>query len=249
MISIQLADAFQSIFGIGVEEPSVELIKRYNQAARSIVNSFTIKLTEDDEIYLYSRYKKIKNDAGYFELLTRPYLIYLFYVQLRGYSTAELMQQYISRVEQLGVNVDEKRGEGFVRGPSKMTGDDSTLSDEDFSNKRVQLFDFIRNGDIRNIKNLIAVDPQLVHQSYLDIYPIHNAADVGQLTALEVLISSGANVNQKDSDGQTALHYGASNGYYEVCKVLLEAGTDPKIGATTTSLLWMRPLTPKLSIC
>lgn len=66
MISIQLADAFQSIFGIGVEEPSVELIKRYNQAARSIVNSFTIKLTEDDEIYLYSRYKKIKNDAGQF---------------------------------------------------------------------------------------------------------------------------------------------------------------------------------------
>jgi hypothetical protein len=63
MISIQLADAFQSIFG-QPDEPTEELTKRYEQATRSIANSFTLQLTEDDERYLYSRYKKIKNDAS-----------------------------------------------------------------------------------------------------------------------------------------------------------------------------------------
>jgi hypothetical protein len=135
MISVQLADAFQYFLGPS-EEPPNDLVRHYERATRSIVNSFTLKLTGDDERYLYARFKKIKNDAGeflqlkkvkdsefsgYLELLRRPQLIYLLYVSLHGYSTTELMQQYIDKVEQLGVNVGEssKRG-GFAKGPSKM---------------------------------------------------------------------------------------------------------------------------------
>jgi ankyrin repeat protein len=59
------------------------------------------------------------------------------------------------------------------------------------------------------------------------------------LEVLKLLIQFGANANQRDSDGQTALHYGkiiiwmfynwllaACNGYFEVAKFLLNSGID-----------------------
>lgn len=61
---------------------------------------------------------------------------------------------------------------------------------------------------------------------------------------LQELIESGANLNQKDAEGQTALHYGkthnfellifffclgACNGYSDVVKLLLDSGIDSKV--------------------
>lgn len=46
---------------------------------------------------------------------------------------------------------------------------ESTLSDEDFSNKRAQLFDFIRNGEIESVQSLLKSDPKLVNLPYLDV--------------------------------------------------------------------------------
>lgn len=63
MISIQLADLFQTYIGAS-EKPSSELIEKYGRATTAIANTFTIKVTEDDEKYLYLRYKKIKNDTS-----------------------------------------------------------------------------------------------------------------------------------------------------------------------------------------
>jgi hypothetical protein len=58
MIAIQLADLFTS------EPPKAELREKFNQAASAISHSFTIKLTAEDEQYLYIRYKKLKHDTG-----------------------------------------------------------------------------------------------------------------------------------------------------------------------------------------
>jgi ankyrin repeat protein len=118
------------------------------------------------------------------------------------------------------------------------------LSDEDFSNKRAQLFDLIRNGDIESVRQLLSTDRKLVNLPYIAVglYPVHTAADVGQLEILQLLVSLGADVNQQDSEGQTPLHYGncifsslicwflgAANGYYALVKYLIDAGTNPQI--------------------
>lgn len=77
MISIQLAEVFQSIFQ-APKPPSQELVRRYERATTGIANSFTLKLTEDDERYLYARFKKVKNDASELLLDVWRQLIQLF---------------------------------------------------------------------------------------------------------------------------------------------------------------------------
>ena len=51
-------------------------------------------------------------------------------------------------------------------------------------------------------------------------YAIHNN---NQETA-ELLISHGANINEKDNDGNTTLHYTAINNCQEIAKLLISAG-------------------------
>ena len=56
------------------------------------------------------------------------------------------------------------------------------------------------------------------------------AAQHGKVERVKELISKGENVNQISSSNTsyfTALHWAASGGHYEVCKILLEAGAYP----------------------
>ena len=52
------------------------------------------------------------------------------------------------------------------------------------------------------------------------------AAAAGDLDEVMELVEKGADVNAKDKDGWTPLHYAASNGYLDVVKFLVENGAD-----------------------
>ncbi len=58
---------------------------------------------------------------------------------------------------------------------------------------------------------------------------LHLAAKNGELSSVQRLIESGADVNVQDADGSTPLHYAASNGHGGTVNVLLNAGADPNI--------------------
>ena len=55
---------------------------------------------------------------------------------------------------------------------------------------------------------------------------LRQAVEEGDIKLVETLLSEGANVNEKDGNGWTALHYSASNGHADVSKVLLENGAN-----------------------
>ena len=42
----------------------------------------------------------------------------------------------------------------------------------------------------------------------------------------EILISHGANINEKDEDGETALHYAAENNSKETAEILISHGAN-----------------------
>lgn len=58
---------------------------------------------------------------------------------------------------------------------------------------------------------------------------LHFAVSIQHLEIIDLLISSGAKLDQEDSTKNTPLHYAAGYGRVEALKRLLEAGADGSI--------------------
>jgi uncharacterized protein len=54
--------------------------------------------------------------------------------------------------------------------------------------------------------------------------PLHDAVRAGDLASVKNLLNTGADVNQQDERGYTALHHAAEEAQLEVAKLLLERG-------------------------
>ena len=55
---------------------------------------------------------------------------------------------------------------------------------------------------------------------------LHKAVKLNDLTLVEILLKNGADVNDTDGHGQTALHVASTEGFLELAKILLDAGAD-----------------------
>ncbi len=80
--------------------------------------------------------------------------------------------------------------------------------------------------------------------------PIFDAIGKLQTKQLQLLIDAGANVNQKDHEGQTPLTYAIRHGQYESAYQLLEAGADYRVkspdGKDIATLIRKRASNPDL---
>ncbi len=63
-----------------------------------------------------------------------------------------------------------------------------------------------------------------------EIYSFIEAADRGDVKAVNSYINKGVNINCRDANGGTPLFYAANNSHLEVIKTLLYYGADPNIG-------------------
>ncbi len=63
--------------------------------------------------------------------------------------------------------------------------------------------------------------------------PIHDVAWKGDLAGVQAQLDAGADVNTKDGDGWTPLHYSANYGYKEIVQLLISNGAD--VSATVLS--------------
>jgi len=66
---------------------------------------------------------------------------------------------------------------------------------------------------------------------------LHVASRVGDVDAVELLISRGASMNAVTSDGYTPLHIAAKEGHDDVAQLLLDRGV-PNTPSTKASLLF-----------
>mmetsp|Transcript_12728 Transcript_12728/g.21593 ORF Transcript_12728/g.21593 Transcript_12728/m.21593 type:complete len:534 (+) Transcript_12728:133-1734(+) len=91
----------------------------------------------------------------------------------------------------------------------------------------------VRLGDPEQLKLVMDTDPYFVTQDNGAGAPIHFATTYKQLDMLHHLIRVGAEVNQRDQKGMTALHRAAFlaqyEGYLEIYEYLLSEGADPTI--------------------
>ncbi|XP_019870180.1 acyl-CoA-binding domain-containing protein 6 [Aethina tumida] len=141
--------------------------------------------------------------------------------------TDEAKKLYIKKIKELDPTFEDttvvKSKETWVRV--------STLQKtfEDDTEKNVT--DHIKEGNIDQIRAHLET-LSIEHISKLDeegLSLLHWSADSGNATVLELLLSTGVDVNLKDNDGQTALHYASSCGHVDCIKVLLKNNADVKV--------------------
>ena len=86
-----------------------------------------------------------------------------------------------------------------------------------------------QDGDMPTLRQLIKANPSLVSSKYYigtHWTPLHVAAAKGHEDAAAFLLISGADINAKDSEGQTSLHYAALYGNKDVVDLLLANKAD-----------------------
>jgi len=60
-------------------------------------------------------------------------------------------------------------------------------------------------------------------------FPEHESETQRSMTAIKTLIENGSNINQKDHNGKTPIHYAASRGIGEIIVLLISSGANPRI--------------------
>jgi hypothetical protein len=95
------------------------------------------------------------------------------------------------------------------------------------------LINAITRVDFRGVKNIVEQNPGVINMSYYGEYPLINASSAGHLRMVMYLHEHGANINQQDSNGNTALITAIRNDFRDsnlgIVKYLVEQGADLNI--------------------
>lgn len=91
-----------------------------------------------------------------------------------------------------------------------------------------EILEAVKRNDHSRVKGIIQADPQSVNcNDNRNCTPLHYAADRGDLEITNLLISNGADLLARDTDGDTPLHWAAFKGNSEIVNLLLEKGAEP----------------------
>ena len=90
-----------------------------------------------------------------------------------------------------------------------------------------EIHDAVANGDLEQVKRLLAADPDLLNlRNDLGLTPYNRAAMSGQLDIMKMLAGRGADVTMGDNENSMPIHNAAVGGYVPVLEYLLETGAD-----------------------
>jgi ankyrin repeat protein len=101
-------------------------------------------------------------------------------------------------------------------------------SSQTYNRNLRRLCDASFSGDLRGVYSLIRNSNVDINGISDGFCPIHTAATNSNIHVLGLLLTHGADVNQRDAFGCTALHYAAFCGHVDICHLLLSAGADPQ---------------------
>jgi ankyrin repeat protein len=98
--------------------------------------------------------------------------------------------------------------------------------------------------DLAKVTALLQANPKLVGAKFANGGPVNGwpllmiAAEHGDKPMVDLLLRSGADVNDKNYDGEVALHYAALGGYKDIVQLLL----DHKANVNVKSEIGVTPL-------
>jgi ankyrin repeat protein len=93
----------------------------------------------------------------------------------------------------------------------------------------LQLIGMATEGDVPAVRLLLKIDVDRQTNLIGKGKALFHAAGAGKSSVIDVLISSGYNINEHDTDGATALIYAAKGGHLDTVKELVKLGADPNL--------------------
>jgi hypothetical protein len=99
----------------------------------------------------------------------------------------------------------------------------------------VDIVNAVSAKDVAKVTALLQANPMVVKARSTAGGPVNGwpllmiAAKEGSKPLVELLLSSGADVNDKNLSGEVALHYAASGGYKDIVQVLLDHKADVNV--------------------
>ncbi|KAJ6644265.1 Myotrophin [Pseudolycoriella hygida] len=82
----------------------------------------------------------------------------------------------------------------------------------------------IKNGELQTVKDVVEKQNFDVNYEIASRFPLHYAADYGQTSVLDYLLSKGANVNAVDKHGITPILAAIWEGHTACVQLLLDKG-------------------------
>ncbi|GAB1608494.1 myotrophin-like [Argonauta hians] len=89
----------------------------------------------------------------------------------------------------------------------------------------------IKNGDLNATQEFVEKKSLDINEEISGRFPIHHAADYGQLEIIKYLHSKGANINKADKHGITALLAATWEGHTDCVRYLVSMGANKQITA------------------
>jgi len=99
----------------------------------------------------------------------------------------------------------------------------------------VDIVNAVNAKDVAKVTTMLQTNPRLVRAKFTSGGPVDGwpllmiAAKEGDKPMLELLLRSGADVNDKNNSGEVALHYAASGGYKDIVQILLDHKADVNV--------------------
>jgi len=114
------------------------------------------------------------------------------------------------------------------------------MSADDDWFERERLHRAAEDGDLEEVRRLVAEGCDLDAFDEIAYTPLHYASTRGHIAVMRLLIEAGAGIDARDEEqiGDTPLGAAAQTCTLEVAKILIEAGADP----TTPGWMQIRPL-------
>ncbi|XP_046552696.1 myotrophin-like [Haliotis rubra] len=82
----------------------------------------------------------------------------------------------------------------------------------------------VKNGEVAEVRNLLAKEKSLITKAIAGRSPIHFAADYGQNEVVELLVDNGAGIDVEDQYGITPLLSAIFEGHKDTVALLLKKG-------------------------
>ncbi|XP_055371196.1 acyl-CoA-binding domain-containing protein 6-like [Condylostylus longicornis] len=216
---------------------------KFNKAADFIQKQHS-NLEQDILLQLYGLYKQVtsgKCDSPKPSIFNfQAKAKWEAWNKLQFTSKEECMQKYIEIVEKLGADLEEISNSSGNKTKTQWVCHSVPLieTQDTKTDSCKTIFDYVKEENLEKVKIFVNAD----NVNQLDetgIGIIHWAADRNSLDILEYIIEHcSANINLRDTEQQTALHYASSCGHNKCVEFLLKHGANKELSddAGQTSL-------------